>query len=129
MRMAVGGSRVAINVLGASSEQVQLLTLDGHEWPNEPYMKGADLVSTMEFGGSEVINAYLHGGAGGPNKVVGDYLWQNQGTAYMNAGHWGLLKVFPARERQIQPLAPQTAVTRPAEAASPAGASLTAVAS
>ena len=57
--MAHVGDPVAIHVLGAFSEQVQLFTVDGHEWPHEPYMKGADLVSTMEFGGSEVINAYL----------------------------------------------------------------------
>jgi len=125
MLMAHVGDPVAIHVLGAFSEQVQLFTVDGHEWPHEPYMKGADLVSTMEFGGSEVINAYLHGGAGGPNKVVGDYLWQNQRPAYMNAGHWGLLKVLPAGDRQIQPLAPQTPETRTADAESPAEATLT----
>ena len=56
------GDPVAIHVLGVFSEQVQLFTLDGHEWPHEPYMVGADQVSTMEFGGSEVINAYLTGG-------------------------------------------------------------------
>ena len=65
------GDPVAIHVLGAFSEQVQLFTVDGHEWPHEPYSQGADQVSTMEFGGSEVINAYLTGGAGGPNKIVG----------------------------------------------------------
>ncbi len=45
------GDAVAIHVLGAFSEQVQLFTVDGHEWPHEPYMVGADQVSTMEFGG------------------------------------------------------------------------------
>ena len=112
--MAHVGDPVAIHVLGVFSEQVQLFTVDGHEWPHEPYMKGADLVSTMEFGGSEVINAYLHGGAGGPNKVVGDYLWKNQRPAYMNAGQWGLFKVLPAGDRQIQPLTPQPPETRTA---------------
>jgi hypothetical protein len=108
------GDAVAIHVLGAFSEQVQLFTIDGHEWPHEPYMKGADLVSTMEFGGSEVINAYLHGGAGGPNKVAGEYLWKNQRPAFMNAGQWGLFKVLPAGDRQILPLSPQTPETRTA---------------
>lgn len=45
------GDPVAVHVLGAFSEQVQLFTIDGHEWPHEPYMQGADQVSTMEFGG------------------------------------------------------------------------------
>jgi len=112
--MAHVGDPVAIHVQGAFSEQVQLFTVDGHEWPHEPYMKGADLVSTMEFGGSEVINAYLNGGAGGPNKVVGDYLWKNQRPSHMNAGHWGLFKVLPAGDRRILPLTPQGPETRTA---------------
>ena len=106
------GDPVAVHVLGVFSEQVQLFTLDGHEWPHEPYMIGADQVSTMEFGGSEVINAYLNGGAGGPNQLVGDYLWKNQRPAYMHAGQWGLFKVLPAGDRQILPLMPQAADTR-----------------
>ena len=113
------GDAVAIHVLGAFSEQVQLFTIDGHEWPHEPYMKGADLVSTMEFGGSEVINAYLNGGAGGPNKVAGEYLWKNQRPAFMNAGQWGLFQVLPSGDRRILPLTPQGPETRTAETDSP----------
>ncbi|HZC80250.1 MAG TPA: hypothetical protein VE222_00790, partial [Nitrospiraceae bacterium] len=109
------GDPVAVHVLGVFSEQVQLFTLDGHEWPHEPYMVGADQVSTMEFGGSEVINAYLTGGAGGPNRMVGDYLWKNQRPAYMHAGQWGLFKVLPVGDKQILPLMPQGADTRTAE--------------
>jgi hypothetical protein len=113
--MAHVGDPVAIHVLGVFSEQVQLFTVDGHEWPHEPYMTGADLVSTMEFGGAEVINAYLHGGAGGPNGVAGDYLWKNQRPAFMHAGQWGLFKVLPVGDRRILPLTPQAPETRTAE--------------
>jgi hypothetical protein len=109
------GDPVTIHVLGAFSEQVQLFTVDGHEWPHEPYMAGADQVSTMEFGGSEVINAHLTGGAGGPNKVVGDYLWKNQRPAFANAGQWGLFKVLPADDQRILPLTPQIPPTKTAE--------------
>lgn len=114
MLQAHVGDPVVVHVLGAFSEQVQLFTIDGHEWPHEPYMQGADLVSTMEFGGSEVINAWLHGGAGGPNKVVGDYLWKNQRPAFMNAGHWGFFKVLPVGDRRILPLTPQAPETKTA---------------
>ncbi|MCP9464584.1 MAG: multicopper oxidase domain-containing protein [Nitrospira sp.] len=109
------GDPVAIHVLGAFSEQVQLFTIDGHEWPHEPYMKGADQVSTMEFGGSEVINAYLTGGAGGPNKIAGDYIWKNQRPAYANAGQWGLFRVLPVDDRRILPLTPQLPPTKRVE--------------
>jgi len=64
-------------------------------------MQGADQVSTMEFGGSEIINAYLTGGAGGPNKIIGDYMWKNQRPAFANAGQWGLFKVLPLGDQHI----------------------------
>ena len=109
-------------MLGAFSEQVQLFTVDGHEWPHEPYMQGADQVSTMEFGGSEVINAYLTGGAGGPNKIVGDYLWKNQRPAFANAGQWGLFKVLPIDDQRILPLMPQVPSRKTAENENDGGA-------
>ena len=110
------GDPVAIHVLGAFSEQVQLFTVDGHEWPHEPYMQGADLVSTMEFGGSEVINALsslvepaVRTGSSG------DYLWKNQRPAFANAGQWGLFKVLPVDDQRIKPLMPQVPPTKTAE--------------
>jgi hypothetical protein len=69
----------------------------------------------MEFGGSEVINAYLTGGAGGPNRIAGDYLWKNQRPAFANAGQWGLFKVLPVDDRRILHLTPQVPATKTAE--------------
>jgi len=109
------GDPVVVHVLGAFSEQVQLFTVDGHEWPHEPYMQGADQVSTMEFGGSEVINAYLTGGAGGPNRIVGDYMWKNQRPGFANAGQWGLFKVLPVGDQKILSLNSQSSAGKSAE--------------
>lgn len=109
------GDPVVIHVLGAFSEQIQLFSVSGHEWKHEPYLSGADLVSTMEFGGSEVINAWLHGGAGGPNGIPGDYLWLNQRPGYLDAGHWGMLKVLDRDSRAILPLGGQVPPTQQAE--------------
>jgi manganese oxidase len=111
---------VVIHVLGAFSEQVQLFSVAGHEWKHEPYLAGADLVSTMEFGGSEVINAWLHGGAGGPNGIPGDYLWLNQRPGYLDAGHWGMLKVLDRDNRTLLPLRGQIPATQQAEDKAPA---------
>lgn len=74
----------------------------------------------MEFGGSEVINAWLHGGAGGPNGIPGDYLWLNQRPGYLDAGHWGMLKVLDRDSRAILPLGGQAPATQQAEG-KPAG--------
>lgn len=69
---------VVIHVLGAFSERAKLFSVSRHEWKHEPYMPGAGLVSTLEFGGPETKNAWLDGGVGGPNGIPGDYLWLNQ---------------------------------------------------
>ena len=114
------GDPVVIHVLGAFSEQIQLFSVSGHEWKHEPYMSGADLVSTMEFGGTEVINAWLHGGAGGPNGIPGSYLWLNQRPGYLDAGHWGTLTVLDRDSRAILPLGGQAPATQQAEEQIPA---------
>jgi hypothetical protein len=67
-------------------------------------MSGADLVSTMEFGDTEVINAWLHGGAGGPNGIPGSYLWLNQRPGYLDASHGGTLMVLDRDSWAILPL-------------------------
>jgi len=113
------GDAVVIHVLGAFSEQIQLFSVSGHEWKHEPYMSGADLVSTMEFGGTEVINAWLHGGAGGPNGIPGSYLWLNQRPGYLDAGHWGTLTVLDRDSRAILPLSRQAPSTQQAEEQNP----------
>jgi len=113
------GDPVVIHVLGAFSEQVQLFSISGHEWKHEPYMAGADLVSTMEFGGAEVINAWLHGGAGGPNGIPGDYLWLNQRPSHLDAGQWGALRVLDRGNRSLLPLEPQPPATERAEEQAP----------
>lgn len=74
----------------------------------------------MEFGGSEVINAWLHGGAGGPNGIPGDYLWLNQRPGYLDAGHWGMLKVLDRDSRAILPLSGKAPATQHAEGKSSA---------
>ena len=114
------GDQVVVHVLGAFSEQVQLFSVSGHEWKHEPYMSGADLVSTMEFGGTEVINAWLNGGAGGPNGIPGDYIWLNQRPGYLDAGHWGMLRVLDRDSRAILPLSGQAPATQQAEEPAPA---------
>jgi hypothetical protein len=73
----------------------------------------------MEFGGAEIINAWLHGGAGGPNGIAGDYLWLNQRPGYLDAGQWGMLRVLDRGNKAILPLQPQPPATERAEEQTP----------
>jgi len=101
---AHAGDAVRIHVIGANSEQNGMFGVEGHEWPIEPYMPGADMISVVEYAGSEVLDVFIRGGAGGPYRQVGDFVWSNQRLPYTQSGQWGYLRVLPAGDSRIQPL-------------------------
>ncbi|CAI4033974.1 putative Manganese oxidase [Nitrospira tepida] len=101
---AHAGDPVRIHVIGANSEQNGMFSVEGHEWPIEPYMPGADQISVVEYAGSETLDVFLRGGAGGPYRQVGDFLWSNQRLPYTQSGQWGYLRVLPVGDQRIQPL-------------------------
>jgi len=90
---------VIVHVFGAFSEQNSVFGVEGHQWPEEPFLPGSDLVSTLEFGGSETMNAYLQ--AGGPYQLPADYLYMNHRMAYQEGGQWGFLRVLPRGDKRI----------------------------
>lgn len=101
---AHAGDAVRIHVIGANSEQNGMFQVEGHEWPIEPYMPGADMISVVEFGGSETLDVFLRQGAGGPYGIPGDYIWANARLNYQQAGQWGYLRVLPTGDQRILPL-------------------------
>jgi len=101
---AHAGDPVRIHVFGAFNEQNQIFSIEGHEWPFKPAMQGADMLSSLQFGGSEYLDVYLKEGAGGPFHIPGDYVWQNHRMPFAAAGQWGYLRVLPAGDRKILPL-------------------------
>jgi len=101
---AHAGDAVRIHVIGANSEQNGMFGVEGHEWPIEPYMPGADMISVVEYAGSETLDVFIRGGAGGPYRQVGDFVWSNARLPYTQSGQWGYLRVLPAGDTRIQPL-------------------------
>jgi FtsP/CotA-like multicopper oxidase with cupredoxin domain len=99
---AHAGDAVIVHVFGAFSEQNGVFGVEGHQWPEEPFLRGSDLVSNLEFGGSETLNAYLE--AGGPYHLPADYLYMNHRMAYQEGGQWGFFRVLPPKDRRILPL-------------------------
>jgi hypothetical protein len=67
-------------------------------------MPGADMISVVEFAGSEILDVFIRGGAGGPYRQVGDFVWSNQRLPYTQSGQWGYFRVLPAGDSRIQPL-------------------------
>jgi FtsP/CotA-like multicopper oxidase with cupredoxin domain len=113
---AHAGDPVRIHVIGANNEQNGMFAVEGHEWPIEPYMPGADMISVVEYSGSEVLDVFLRQGAGGPFRLVGDYLWSNQRLPYTQSGQWGYFRVLPAGEQRILPLSKDEIGAKRAEA-------------
>ncbi len=101
---AHAGDPVRVHVIGANSEQNGMFGIEGHEWPIEPYMPGADMISVVEYAGSETLDVFLRGGAGGPYRLPGDYVWSNARLPYTQSGQWGYLRVLPAGDQRILPL-------------------------
>ena len=98
------GDPVRIHVIGASNEQNGMFSVEKHEWPIEPFMRGADLISVVEFAGSEVLDAFLPS-AGGPYRLPGDYVYSNQRLPYSQSGQWGYVRVLPSGDTRLLPLA------------------------
>jgi hypothetical protein len=92
---AFAGDPVRIHVFVPFSEQSQVFAVEGHRWPLEPAMKGADLVSALHMGALEAVDIALADGAGGPALAPGDYVYGDHRGPFMEAGLWGVFRVFP----------------------------------
>jgi hypothetical protein len=112
------GDPVRIHVFGANNEQNQMFSVEKHEWPIEPFMRGADQISVVEFSGSETIDAFINS-AGGPYRLAGDYVWSNQRLPYSQSGQWGYLRVLPADDQRLLPLSGAAAGAKKAEVEQP----------
>jgi manganese oxidase len=116
---AHAGDPIRIHVFGASSEQNGMFSVERHEWPIEPFMPGADMISVVEFAGSETLDAFLPS-AGGPFRMPGDYVWSNQRLPYSQSGQWGYLRVLPTGDQRLlsisgaQPRTQSASVDKPA---------------
>lgn len=91
---AYAGDAVRVHVMVPFSEQNQVFSIEGHQWPLDPDMKGSDLLSSVQIGGVETLNIIVAGGAGGRAKAPGDYLYGDHRLPYREAGLWGLLRVY-----------------------------------
>ena len=110
---AHAGDPVRIHVFGASSEQNGMFTVEKHEWPIEPFLPGADMISTVEFAASEGLDVYIPG-AGGKWSLPGDYTYGNGRLPYSQSGQWGYMRVLPNTDQRILPLGGSAGSTKQA---------------
>lgn len=96
---ARAGDDVRIHVLGAHSEQNSVFAIEGHQWPLEPALEGAEMLEAEQFGGTEALEINIT--AGGPYALPADYVWMSHRLAYAEAGQWGILRVRPVETASI----------------------------
>jgi len=101
------GDAVKLHILLPFSEQNQVFSLEGHQWPLEPGMPGSDLMSSIQIGALETITIVPEYGAGGRAGFTGDYLYGDHREPHREAGLWGIFRVHPpgASGKEIMPLA------------------------
>jgi manganese oxidase len=97
--------------------QMDTLSIDGHRFFTENRFQdatgkaAATPTNALAYGVSERFSLALDGGAGGPDRRAGDYMYFNGVGRRFKQGAWGLLRVLPPRRvGDLQPL-PGTAVS------------------
>ncbi len=93
---AYAGDPMKIHVVAPWSEQAQVFSIENHRWPTELGRVGTTMVSSVQVGGLEAVTVVPNGGAGGPERLAGDYLYGDHREPYREAGLWGIVRVFPA---------------------------------
>ncbi len=94
------GEKVRMHVIGAHGEQNSTFSVEGHQWPLEPDVSGAEMLEVQQFGPTDTLE--LNFVAGGPHGLVGDYMWSSERMTYSSVGQWGILRVLSDQPRRKQ---------------------------
>lgn len=100
---AYAGDPVVIRTIGLA-ERAEALRIQGHRFRMERFHVNGSLMDTATTGISERFDYVLDGGAGGPAKVPGDYLYHSTRQFAIESGAWGIFRVYDKRQSNLQPL-------------------------
>lgn len=100
---AYTGDPVVIRTIGLS-ERVEGLRVQGHRFKRERFNADGELVDAATTGISERFDYVLDGGAGGPARMAGDYLYYSTRNFAFESGGWGIFRVHDRARSDLQPL-------------------------
>lgn len=104
---AYPGDDVTIRLLyggQATSKGVATFGVTGHRFTLEPESAGAAPRDAVSWGISEQHNFQLECGAGGCDRLPGDYLYYITQPELFERGAWGILRVHDTPQPDLQPL-------------------------
>jgi hypothetical protein len=107
---AYAGDDVVIRTIGLG-ERGEALRMQGHRFRMERFNSAGQLMDTAVTGISERFDYVLDGGAGGPSRIAGDYLYYSTRTFALESGAWGIFRVHDTRQGNLQPLPDNTPPT------------------
>lgn len=105
---AYAGDPVVIRTIGVT-DRVEALRFQGHRFARERFNASGELVDAATTGISERFDYVLDGGAGGPRRMAGDYLYYSTRNFAFESGGWGIFRVHDRRQSDLQPLPDRTA--------------------
>jgi hypothetical protein len=103
MLRAYAGDPVVIRTIGLA-ERAEALRMQGHRFRMERFNADGQLMDSATTGISERFDYVLDGGAGGPTKSPGDYLYYSTRTFALESGAWGIFRVFDKLQSSLKPL-------------------------
>lgn len=92
MLEAFVGDPLVIRSLVAGTNEIHTLHVDGHWFRAEAWSETSRPISTIAIGISERYDLVIPG-AGGPQRLPGDYLYYNGRTTKLLEGSWGIIRV------------------------------------
>lgn len=102
------GDPVVIRTIGVT-DRVEALRFQGHRFARERFNGAGELTDAATTGISERFDYVLDGGAGGPARMAGDYLYYSTRNFAFESGGWGIFRVHDRRQSSLQPLPDRTA--------------------
>lgn len=105
---AYAGDPVVIRTIGVT-DRVEALRFQGHRFARERFNADGELTDAATTGISERFDYVLDGGAGGPARMAGDYLYYSTRNFAFESGGWGIFRVHDKRQSNLQPLPDRTA--------------------
>jgi hypothetical protein len=104
---AYAGDPVVIRTIGLN-ERAEALRIQGHRFRMERFNADGQLMDAATTGISERFDYVLDGGAGGPLRSPGDYLYYSTRTFALESGAWGIFRVHDKLVSTLKPLPNKT---------------------
>jgi hypothetical protein len=106
---AFAGDPVVFRVGVGASDQFHVFSVSGHAFPIEPNMwspgsQRSQILAARTITTHESLDAWMVGGAGGPQQYQGDYLYGDARQPFQEAGMWGIFRVQAAGSSGISAL-------------------------